>query len=268
MPRLDVAAPSRPISRWTRRSTWCGPLPHSRYPVVEGGLDDVVGFVHVRDLSRPARPGPIGVLGEIVAGDALPDSRRALPALAEMRKAGAHLAVVVDEYGGGAGIVTLEDLLEELVGDITDEFDGVDLVAPAGLSRRTAPHGRCPPSRSMPSCGWRSSRRRPGSAFRRAPTTRRRAGCCLPSAGSQGGRSSPVRRHRADRLPTARSTGRAGAAVPGERASCPRRDVGRSGGQEPGRQRAVTGPPGSLSRRWSSPRCSWSPSSASFSSWG
>jgi putative hemolysin len=100
-------------------------LPNSRYPVVEGGLDDVAGFVHVRDLYAAAENGDTAtVLRDLVRPVMrMPDSRRALPAMAEMRKAGAHLAVVVDEYGGGAGIVTLEDLLEELVGDITDEFD-------------------------------------------------------------------------------------------------------------------------------------------------
>lgn len=96
--------------------------PWSRYPVVDGGLDDVTGFVHLRDvLTAPDREGTVGALARPVLR--LPDSRRALPALAQMRREGAHLAVVVDEYGGSAGIVTLEDLIEELVGDITDEYD-------------------------------------------------------------------------------------------------------------------------------------------------
>jgi putative hemolysin len=90
--------------------------------VVDGGLDDVVGFVHIRDLLTARDPAVrVGSLARPVLR--LPDSRRALPAMAQMRREGAHLAVVMDEYGGSAGIVTLEDLIEELVGDITDEFD-------------------------------------------------------------------------------------------------------------------------------------------------
>lgn len=99
--------------------------PFSRYPVVDGGLDDTVGFVHVRDLYSAHERLTAGTTLREVARPVgrQPDSRRALPTLAQMRREGMHLAVVVDEYGGGAGIVTLEDLLEELVGDITDEFD-------------------------------------------------------------------------------------------------------------------------------------------------
>lgn len=96
--------------------------PYSRYPVVDGGLDDVAGFVHIRDLlTAEPRTASVGELARPIMR--LPDSRRALPALVEMRRDHAHLAVVVDEYGGSAGIVTLEDLIEEIVGDITDEFD-------------------------------------------------------------------------------------------------------------------------------------------------
>jgi putative hemolysin len=97
---------------------------HSRFPVIDRGPDDVVGFVHLRDLTiRPSVDGCTTV-GELMREvKRLPASKRALPALSEMRREGHHLAVVVDEYGGTAGIVTLEDLIEELVGEIHDEYD-------------------------------------------------------------------------------------------------------------------------------------------------
>jgi magnesium and cobalt exporter, CNNM family len=121
IPRLDVSALQQdlPIPEAVQVTTG---RPFSRYPVVDGGLDDVVGFVHLRDLLTATDPG-IRVRDLARPVLRLPDSRRALPALAQMRREHAHLAVVMDEYGGGAGIVTLEDLIEELVGDITDEFD-------------------------------------------------------------------------------------------------------------------------------------------------
>jgi putative hemolysin len=98
--------------------------PHSRYPVVRGSHDDVLGFVHVRDLLDPELSGRSVRVGEL-ARDVmlLPATKRVLPALSEMQREGLHLAIVVDEYGGTAGIVTLEDLVEELVGDIRDEYD-------------------------------------------------------------------------------------------------------------------------------------------------
>ena len=100
--------------------------PHSRYPVVRGSHDDVVGFVHIRDLVAPSADGDarsirVGDLARPVL--MLPDGKNVLDALADMRRERLHLAIVVDEYGGTAGIVTLEDLVEELVGDIRDEYD-------------------------------------------------------------------------------------------------------------------------------------------------
>lgn len=94
---------------------------HSRFPVIDGSLDDVVGFVHLRDLTIRPTEASVGALMREVKR--LPASKKALIALSEMRREGHHLAVVVDEYGGTAGIVTLEDLLEELVGEIHDEYD-------------------------------------------------------------------------------------------------------------------------------------------------
>jgi putative hemolysin len=109
---------------------------HSRYPVVDGTHDDVIGFVHLRDvLIRPAGADdgvPVGSLIRQVKQ--VPGSKRVLAALSEMRRERQHLAVVIDEYGGTAGIVTLEDLLGELVGKIHDEYDNLPDLAEAGPS--------------------------------------------------------------------------------------------------------------------------------------
>ncbi|SIR35624.1 hemolysin family protein [Micromonospora avicenniae] len=98
--------------------------PHTRYPVTDGTHDDVVGFVHLHDVLLRPDTDPRVTVGELVREvKRLPGSKRVLAALTEMRREGHHLAVVVDEYGGTAGIVTLEDLIEELVGEIHDEYD-------------------------------------------------------------------------------------------------------------------------------------------------
>jgi putative hemolysin len=104
---------------------------HSRFPVIDGSHDDIVGFVHLRDLLIPPEgsAGTVGALAREVKR--LPGGKRVLPALSEMRREGHHLAVVVDEYGGTAGIVTLEDLIEELIGEITDEYDAAPDPDPA-----------------------------------------------------------------------------------------------------------------------------------------
>jgi len=107
-------------------------LPHSRYPVVRGSADEVAGFVHVRDLFGPAARVGGARVGDLVRQVVqMPGTKRVLPALSELRREGMQLAIVVDEYGGTAGIVTLEDIVEELVGDIRDEYD-----AQAQSSRR------------------------------------------------------------------------------------------------------------------------------------
>jgi len=107
----------------------------SRIPVFEGSLDDVVGIAYTRDAVRAVREGreerPIRELCR--PAHFVPETKRVAPLLRQMQSEQFHLAVVVDEYGGMAGIVTLEDLLEELVGEIADEFDADDpLIEPLG----------------------------------------------------------------------------------------------------------------------------------------
>lgn len=98
--------------------------PHSRYPVADESQDDVVGFVHVRDLLDPELQGRSIRIGDLAREVLrLPGSKKVIPTLTEMRAQSAHMAIVVDEYGGTAGIITLEDLVEELIGDIRDEYD-------------------------------------------------------------------------------------------------------------------------------------------------
>jgi putative hemolysin len=100
--------------------------PYTRYPVYRETLDDIVGVLHVRDLfSALNDQGFASVRIEELLRDAyiVPETKDLAALLADFRRANFHMAVVVDEYGTMAGIVTLEDLLEEIVGEIEDEFD-------------------------------------------------------------------------------------------------------------------------------------------------
>lgn len=117
---VDFLPASMPLAEAVRVA---GAATHSRFPVFEDSYDDVIGFVHARDLLDPAKVESAN-LGDIARSvKMLPISKTVMSALSEMRRDRAHLAIVVDEYGGTAGIVTLEDLVEELIGDIQDEYD-------------------------------------------------------------------------------------------------------------------------------------------------
>ena len=96
---------------------------HSRYPVYEETVDHVIGIVLARDVWKAQRDG-VGTLREVVReGLFVPDTKSIEQLLREMQKGGVHMAIVIDEFGGTAGVVTIEDLLEEVVGEIADETD-------------------------------------------------------------------------------------------------------------------------------------------------
>jgi len=97
----------------------------SRFPVIGRDLDDVVGVVHVKDLYRvPFEARATTPVREVMSEPfVVPETRDLADLLADLRRTGTHLAVVVDEHGGTAGIITLEDVLEEIVGEIHDEHD-------------------------------------------------------------------------------------------------------------------------------------------------
>jgi CBS domain containing-hemolysin-like protein len=143
-PRVDVVALEVPVTLddvalAVRRSG------HSHFPVYQDDLDHLLGVLFVKDLFHP---GPLGIEGIRAVGRSddqgspvldvakrvrepyiAPESRSALEILAEMRRARRAFAVVVDEYGGVAGVLTINDLVSELVGDLRDEFDRASLPA-------------------------------------------------------------------------------------------------------------------------------------------
>jgi putative hemolysin len=122
VPRPDVAflPASMSISRAARTALT---HPHSRYPVFGHDSDEIVGVVHLRDLLAPNHPlGRAACVGDVCHPvTVVPGTKIVLEALQEMRASGEHLAVVVDEYGGTDGIVTLEDLVEEIVGEMVEQ---------------------------------------------------------------------------------------------------------------------------------------------------
>ena len=99
--------------------------PFTRYPVYRDSLDEIVGILHVRDLVEAIhRGGPVVTLEEILRpATMVPETKDLAALLTEFRRTNQHMAIVIDEYGNMEGIVTLEDLLEEIVGEIEDEFD-------------------------------------------------------------------------------------------------------------------------------------------------
>jgi CBS domain containing-hemolysin-like protein len=134
VPRPDVVAVEESLETGAvlERAIEAG---YSRIPVFNQSLDDVVGIAFTKDLIRAARSGkehaPVGEIAR--PANYVPETKRVAPLMREMQAGQFHLAVVIDEYGGTAGVVTLEDLIEELVGEIVDEFD-VDepLIVPLG----------------------------------------------------------------------------------------------------------------------------------------
>jgi len=127
IPRVDIVAveQSQSISDALERISQCG---HSRLPVYDESIDKIVGVIYAKDILGVARSAEWDRPVRELKRDAIfvPDGKAVDDLLREFREEKVHLAIVVDEYGGTAGIVTLEDVLEEIVGEIQDEFDPDD----------------------------------------------------------------------------------------------------------------------------------------------
>ncbi len=135
IPRVDTVAlqMEAPVAELARLSLETG---HSRFPVCEEGIDDIAGIAHIKDVHAiPIDRRDTTQVSEIVR-DAIvvPESRPLQSLLLEMRKRNQQMAVVLDEYGGTAGIITVEDILEEIVGEIEDEYDRATLSPPPSVS--------------------------------------------------------------------------------------------------------------------------------------
>jgi magnesium and cobalt transporter len=96
---------------------------HSRFPVVGADKDDVIGILLAKDLLRHAAGRPFDLRDSLRPAVFIPESKRLNVLLREFRASRNHMAIVIDEYGGVAGLVTIEDVLEQIVGDIEDEYD-------------------------------------------------------------------------------------------------------------------------------------------------
>ena len=190
----------------------------SRVPVIDDNLDHIVGVAYLKDIVRRDFEAPDveftqridEVMREVYW---VPESKPVDDLLREMQARRQHLAIVVDEYGGTAGLITIEDLLEEIVGEITDEYDA-DEIETETLERRLGPGLLALPDRRPRRAvrlrrrrGGRRLRRRPdGQAPRPGPDPRVAGGRPRPAVHRRGHRRSPQQdRHRPDHPRRARA---------------------------------------------------------------
>lgn len=99
---------------------------YSRIPIYHGSVDRIVGIAHIKDIISPILDddeGAAAISGHMRTPDYVPDTKDIIPLLSEMQTSHDQMVIVVDEYGGTAGVITIEDIVEEVVGEIEDEFD-------------------------------------------------------------------------------------------------------------------------------------------------
>src|SRR3972149_1871914 len=124
IPRMDVLAldMGTPVPEAVNAVISVG---HSRIPVYRGSIDNVVGLLYAKDLLRVWQSGgqTTPLRGPLRPAYFVPETKKVDDLLAELQQQRIHMAIVVDEYGGTAGLVTLEDIVEEIVGEIRDEYD-------------------------------------------------------------------------------------------------------------------------------------------------
>lgn len=137
-PRTDVFA--LPVdTAWEKACEKVTGAGHTRVPVYEGDLDNIIGILYAKDLLRfTTEPKPKDVREIMRSPFFIPESKLLDDLLREFKTRQVHLAVVLDEYGGTAGLVTIEDVLEEIVGEITDEYDRTEPVLMEQIDEKTA----------------------------------------------------------------------------------------------------------------------------------
>jgi putative hemolysin len=138
-PRTDIVALPAGLSL-AEAADQVAAAGRSRYPVYGESLDDIVGTVHAKDILRGLRAAKTGAVKDILRpAFFVPGTREVEDVLADMKRQKVHLAIVLDEFGGTAGLVTMEDLLEEIVGPIYDEYDRAPTPTPAASGAHAAP---------------------------------------------------------------------------------------------------------------------------------
>jgi magnesium and cobalt transporter len=119
MAGVEVGTPFREVIEIVKKTG------HSRFPLYESSFDDIKGIIYAKDLLSHALEGGLVDLAKIARkAYFIPENKKVDELLRELKKKRLHIAIVVDEYGGTAGLVTMEDIIEEIVGEIEDEYDG------------------------------------------------------------------------------------------------------------------------------------------------